>query len=150
MLTIKELSADLHLSKTAISNRVKELGLKERLVRDGNKLLIPDDVEKDIRASFQQKRKNDPAGGHNADVIDILASQLAEKDKQIEILMRQIESLQEQNNSLLQTVQQGNYLLANTLGAIDQNQNDIKPDTTEPEQVNKEQTKKGFFRRLFG
>lgn len=149
MLTIKELSEELHLSKTAINNRINELGLKDGLVKDGNKHLVPDNIADEIRQSFLEKRKTESASDKTADVIEILSEQLREKDRQIESLMRQLEQLQSQNGSLLQAVQQGNYLLASSLGVADPAEKASAGDEKDEPIKEPASEKIGFFARLF-
>lgn len=149
MVTIKELSAELQISKTSVSNLLCDLDLKDKLIKDGNRNLIPDDVADKVRQAFNAKKKSTPASNVSADVIEILSDQLKEKDRQIDMLMRQIEQLQAQNGSLLQTVQQGNYLLANTLGVADPKEKEPAGPEKDEQSTEPETKSTGFFRRWF-
>lgn len=100
MLTVKDLASEIGVSKVAISKKIERLGLKDKLIKDGNRFVMPDDIADQIRASYQYRTASDtapcatdahqestaPGAEIYADVIQVLKDQLAEKDKQIERL----------------------------------------------------------------
>ena len=140
METIKSLAEELGKSKTAISNKIKELGLDDKLTRQGNKWLIPDDKADLIRQGFTGIKSDTKTDTVNADVLAVLKAQLEAKDKQIE-------ELQRTNAELIKTLQQNNHLLLLAQGAPD-------PEHESPEESEQTQgediPKKGFFSRIFG
>lgn len=98
-MTIKELAEELSVSKPAINNKLIDLGLKDRLIKQGNKYVIPGEVADQVRQAFT-KQKPKPADDNETsaelcqalreqieqltETIRILNNQLEEKDKQIE------------------------------------------------------------------
>lgn len=156
MITIKELSEDLQVSKTTINNRIDQLGLRDQLVRSGNKNFVPASVADKIRVSFAPANKsaykehNEGTATSDPTMIDLLRDQLAIKDRQIESLMHQLEQLQNQNTSLLQAIQQGNYLLAESLGVAKSDPIKADSETTSDPIVREDPPKKrSFFKRFF-
>lgn len=149
-MTIKELATELNLSKVSVNKRIDELGLKDKLIKQGNRYDVPEEVAEQVRESYSAKPKTESKKESKADVIEILNNQLIEKDKQIEALMNQLALLQEQNGALLQTVQQGNYLLAGAIGVTENEP--VEPESAIDPSENEEKPakKKGFFSRLFG
>ena len=101
---------------------------------------------------------------NNPQYSDILAEQIAEKDKVIQSLLHQIDVLQEQNGNLTKIIENNQLLLAQqqtlqqqlllttSQNPVNDEENtpspDIETDTTEPE-TPREEKKKGFF-GLFG
>ena len=155
MVTIKQLADELKISKVAVSNRIDSLGLRSQLVKVGNKYTVPADVADQVRESFRTNRKTASTDNKpNADVIEILSEQLKAKDEQIASLMKQLEQLQSQNGQLLQAVQQGNYLLANTLGVTEQDPADEPIYATEAENTERSNVKEnlntGILKKIFG
>lgn len=148
-MTIKELATELNLSKVSVNKRIDELGLKDKLIKQGNRYDVPVEVAEQVRESYSAKPKTESKKESKADVIEILNNQLQEKDRQIQSLMNQLEKLQEQNGQLLQTVQQGNYLLAGAIGVTDSEPIEAE-NAIDPNENEAPAKKKGFFSRLFG
>lgn len=133
-VTIKQLADEIGVSKPYITKRIDALGYKDRLIRQGNKFVVPTFVADAVRESFQ--KPGETAEQPN-DLIAFLQSQIEMKD-------RQIERLQDENAELVKTIQQSNYLLmtANADDAADvQATVDEEPQPVE---------KKSFWQRLFG
>ena len=154
-MTIKALADELNLSKVSVTKRIDELGLKGKLIKQGNRYDVPDEVAEQVRESYRGKPKAETKREPKADVISILNNQLEEKDKQIESLMNQLQMLQEQNGQLLQTVQQGNFLLANTMGITDTDNEPVSEpveaeSVIDPDGTETPKRKQGLFRRIFG
>lgn len=148
-MTIKELADELGVSKVSVNKKLDALGLKDNLIKQGNRFLVSDEIADKVREAFGDTRREPKPKQEDDTVIEILNEQLREKDKQIAELMNQLRTLQEQNGTLLQTVQQGNFLLAGgTLNGSDRWENDTV--NTEPEAVAEEvPKKKGFLSRFF-
>lgn len=162
MQTVKSLADELHLSKVAINKRLESLGVKDRLVKDGNRNLIPDDVCDLVRESYKNRRteptrKTAPTSEPPGDVLQVLSDQLAEKDRQIAELMAQLKSLQNQQAELIKSVQQSTYLLADSMGVTESRDMNVEVDaeTVQPGSENhsdrnaQEDGHKSLFGRLF-
>lgn len=135
MITVRELAEELGISKTAVHKRIDQQGLRDKLKREGNKILIPDAVADQIRLVSKPAEKAEET--ISADIIQVLREQLEQKDEQIR-------ALQEENKELIKVVQQNNHLLmANTMTQ----EQPIEAESADPEP---KEEKKGFFRRLFG
>ena len=152
MITVKQLAEELQLSKVSINNRIDKLGLKDTLVRTGNRNLIPDETADAIRESFKANRKTEPP--QEDLTVKVLTEQLQAKDEQIASLLRQLELLQNQNTDLLKSVREHSYLLlqANGIDAdgTKEHATAIDPDTNEPEPAQEPPKKKSIFSRIFG
>lgn len=148
-LTVKQLAEELGLSKPYVMKRIDQLGLKSRLVKTGNRYLIPVFVADTIRESFNKAAETDhPARSKQdelkqADIIAILQKQLEIKDKQIE-------RLQSENSELVKAIQQSNYLLASSSQDIDEPGTAADPVDTTPEPAADQQPRhRSIFGRFF-
>lgn len=115
LITVSEYAAAKGISKQAVYKQLNAK-LKEYLVEvDGKKYLKIsvlsaaeadrlNEVEQPIEQPFNQPSTNS--------IQPILEAQLAEKDKTIESLLKQIEKLQEQNGKLTDLLQNSQVLLA--------------------------------------
>ena len=121
MVTIKELSDSIGVSKVGITKWIERNGYKDQLQKVGNKFVIPADVEQKIRANFdrrEQKRDqtvNTTTETENtvtSEIIALLREQLEVKDKEIERLHTQIENLQTVNADMVKAVRELNTLQA--------------------------------------
>lgn len=149
METIKSIAESLGLSKTGISNRIKDLGLYDQLIREGNKWIVPGEVADAVRESFQTPNE-EPTDTINTELIAMLRAQLEEKD-------RQIKELQDTNKELIRTIQQTNHLLLTTTTTTENNTVPADAVTAEEVTLNQDragsaqpQERKGLFSRLFG
>lgn len=150
MITVKQLAEELQLSKVSINNRIDKLGLKDTLVRTGNRNLIPDETADAIRESFKANRKTEPP--QEDLTVKVLTEQLRQKDEQIASLLRQLELLQNQNSDLLKSVREHSYLLlqANGIDADGTKEHATAFDPDEPEEPQEPPKKKSIFSRIFG
>lgn len=156
MLTVKELATEIGVSKVAINKKIEALGLKDKLLKDGNRFLLPDDVADLVRQTYKYRKtdtvneggstaqtegnstaqtENDP--GIYADIIQVLKEQLAEKDKQIE----RLQMLMAQQNQLLLPDKRDPGEATNEVEAETVSQDTEQPTAEAP---------KSFWRRLFG
>lgn len=55
MKTVKELADELGVSKTAVMKKIDNLGLREKLAKNGNRLAIREPEEKLIIEAFSKK-----------------------------------------------------------------------------------------------
>lgn len=157
MITVKQLAEELQLSKVSINNRIDKLGLKDTLVRTGNRNLIPDETADAIRESFKANRKTEPP--QEDLTVKVLTEQLRQKDEQlrqkdeqIASLLRQLELLQNQNSDLLKSVREHSYLLlqANGIDTDGTKEHATAFDPDEPEEPQEPPKKKSIFSRIFG
>lgn len=163
MQTIKELASEIGISKVAVAKKIDSLGLRGSLIRDGNMYLIPDEICDQVRQSYAHKQSGSKPGRTaskdepSKDVVQVLAEQLAEKDKQIERLMLQVESLQNQQAELIKSVQQTQFLLADSMGVTESRglnvDAEVEVDHQEPPKDDSDpgdqEPKKGIWNRLF-
>lgn len=121
MVTIKELSDSIGVSKVGITKWIERHGYKDHLQKIGNKYYIPADVEQAIRANFdrrEQKQKNTVSNTAETDntvtseILALLREQLEVKDREIERLHAQIESLQKINADTVKALRESNTLQA--------------------------------------
>lgn len=113
MKTIKELADELGVSKTAVMKKIDNLGLREKLAKNGNRLAIREPEEKLIIEAFSKKEsttanqkpptKSTTANqkvGDSEELISSLLEQLKAKDLQLAKKDEQIGALQ---NQMIQT-----------------------------------------------
>ena len=157
MKTIKELSEELGVSKVAISNKIKNNGLKERMVKQGNTYYLDSELEAEIIGLFKNSRKqnNETSAGETpeqrpnsepqTDMVEWLKSQIEELNNQLKAKDRQIENLQALNMAQAQNI---NMLLpsaeAHVVEAEITQVTQTQGDTEEPQSK-----RKGLFDRLF-
>ena len=95
-MTIKELAEELSVSKPAINNKLVELDLKDRLIKQGNKYVIPGEVADQVRQAFT-KQKPKPAGTESTPGDDLMyQEQIALLKEQIALLTDHIRTLNNQ------------------------------------------------------
>lgn len=107
MKSIKELSIELSVSKTAIDKKLVSLSLKDKLVKDGNRFVIPEEVEKALKSAFgykENKANNNQVG--NDEIIKNLQNQIDNLNKQIEKQNDTISGLLESNLQLTESINQ--------------------------------------------
>jgi len=121
MATIKELSESLGISKVGLLKWIERHGYKDRLEKDGNKYVVPADVEQVIRANFdrrEQKREkpiNNTVKAESditSEILALLREQLEAKDREIERLHNQVENLQAINADVVKALREANTLQA--------------------------------------
>lgn len=121
MVTIKELSDSIGVSKVGITKWIERNGYKGQLQKVGNKFYVPADVEQKIRANFdrreakREKAVNTITDAENtvtSEIIALLREQLEVKDKEIERLHTQVENLQRINADTIKALRESNTLQA--------------------------------------
>lgn len=161
MQTVKSLADEIGVSKVAINKKLETLGVKDRLVKDGNRFMVPDDVCDLVRESYRN-RQTEPTRGKAspgeppADVVTALTEQLKVKDEQIAELMAQLKSLQNQQAELIKSVQQSQYLLADSMGVTERDANvDVDAEVVRPgneenhSDLKDQEGKQSFWGRIF-
>lgn len=105
MKTIKQIADELGVSKTAVRNKIENLGLSEKMETNGNRIEVNERQERLIKSAFSQKKlKTENVNKVSektetlrllSDMISTLTEQLQEKDKQIERLQEALGIAQE-------------------------------------------------------
>lgn len=132
-LTVAEFAAVKGISKQRVYQRLNK-DLKEFVkVIDGRRVLLLSALSEDERRELEQPLEQNFNKVEQPLEQDFFRSQIAEKDKQIDSLLRQIEELQAQNRALTDLLKNSQILLAA----------EKKLMIESPEQ--KEEKKKGFF-----
>lgn len=135
--TVKDLAEQVGVSKQAIIDKIKKLGLQNNLARKGNRFVINETQANLILSAFQGKQQvqstRNNANQNNDllyELVKTLQQQLDEKDKQIERLTAL-------NENLLKISEQSQQLHAGTI------QTQLLTEQTEPPK------KQGFWSKLF-
>lgn len=121
MKTIRQLSEELGISKTALRKKLQKLDLLDRLETVNGSKQIPEDIEDLIKKSLQkteaatagkeedkeqrEEPKEEPAGNYLPDNTLFLMAQLSEKDKQIAELNQRLKEANIINAGLVQSLQ---------------------------------------------
>lgn len=134
--SIKDLAEQIGVSKQAISDKIKKLGLQNDLTKKNNKFVINENQANLIRSAFQNRQQEQSQSNfvnQNSDllydIVKTLQLQLEEKDKQIAYY-------QEENRRLSDMAAQSQALHAGTI------QTQLLSEKTEP-------ARKGFWSKLF-
>lgn len=113
--TVKDLAEQVGVSKQAISDKIKKLGLQNDLTRKGNRFVLNESQANLIKSAFQQTRQAQMQSNFTNqntdllyDIVKTLQSQLEEKDKQIAYY-------QEENRRLSEMAAQSQALHAGTI-----------------------------------
>lgn len=135
--TVKDLAEQVGVSKQAIIDKIKKLGLQNNLTRKGNRFVINEAQANLILSAFQGKQQvqstRNNANQNNEllyELVKTLQQQLDEKDKQIERLTAL-------NENLLKISEQSQQLHAGTI------QTQLLTEQTEPPK------KQSFWAKLF-
>ena len=113
--TVKDLAEQVGVSKQAISDKIKKLGLQNDLTRKGNRFVLNENQANLIKSAFQQTRQAQTQSNFTTqntdllyDIVKTLQLQLEEKDKQIAYY-------QEENRRLSEMAAQSQALHAGTI-----------------------------------
>lgn len=125
-MNIKQLSNELGISEQALRSWCKRNGVRKESEQEtkGKKagyILTENDV-KQIKEYYITKGKPQETKGKRNAAFDILAAQLAEKDKQLSEKDKQIESLLEQVKQLNENLSAAHALHAGTIQALQDKQ----------------------------
>ena len=151
-MTVKTLSEELKVSKPGIMKKIDEIGIRNELQKQGNKIVLSEAQANLIREAFtRKKQQKEPKSEPGADVIAVLTDQLRIKDEQIKSKDEQISRLQSQIDELLRTNADAvKASLGQTYLLAQQGQTYQEEEPTEEEDLHQEQPKKSFWSRLFG
>jgi hypothetical protein len=145
--TIKQIAAELSMSKQAVRNQIVKLGLQSRLRKNGNSFVIDETQEKLIKCGLSRKiakkRQTEPQTTLQSDLqfaLRLLETQNEQLSAELTIKNRQIETL---TTALENTTASLNAAQALHAGTI---QKQLTESSTDPE---KKQEPKGFFSQLF-
>ena len=116
MKTIKQISAEIGVSKPAVRKKIEKLGISDRLEINGNKFLIDEETEKLIKSAFSRNEsetqletdaKTEPhTEKRETETNENLVSDLiAMLQKELETKNQQIEKLQDENARLLSALE---------------------------------------------
>lgn len=136
MKTIKELAEEIGVSKVAVQKKMERLNIKNKMVRDGNRLLIPEELEYTIKTSFNKYTTENKTESNEKQTDNMTETFIAILQKELEEKNKQIERLQ----NIINQEQQLRMVTEQKLLALEDKEN---------ENTNKE-TKQGFWSRLFG
>ena len=142
MKTIKDLAEELGVSKVAVLKKTEKLNIKKDLIRNGNKLLIPENLENVLRVAFNKDIEN--SDSKEREKIDkereksetITQSVILMLQKELDEKNKQIESLQ----SIIDQEQKLRIIAEQRLVAIEEKQ----------KENDNQDVKQGFWSRLFG
>ena len=106
MKTIKEIANAVGKSKTAIMQRIDELGLRSALQSEKNRFVVTDEVFDQIVSSFKEKSQNDAEKTQTNSQSESKTTSQSDceplgdslRNEYIEFLKAQIEFLQTENN----------------------------------------------------
>lgn len=135
--TIKEVADTLNLSKVAVTNKLKELQLYDQLITDGNRKLIPLEVEEELLNAYKHRARRQTTAEPkqerrtrnstaNDEIIAILREQLQAKD-------RLIENLTEQNAELTKAIRESHQLQLMLSGTVSTAEDVTTEPTEEPQ-----------------
>lgn len=134
-MNIKQLSNELGISEQALRSWCKRNGVRKESEQEtkGKKagyFLTENDVEQ-IKTYYATKGKQQETKGNKNTAFDVLATQLAEKDRQLLEKDKQIESLLEQVKQLNENLSAAHALHAGTIQALqDKQQSQAQSETT--------------------
>lgn len=117
--TIKDIATELEVSKTAVRKKIRELEIENHIKKNGNQFLINENQEKAIKSMFSKEKngnkkkeseKNGKLNGNlnekendkNVRILDFMAVELKEKNKQIQRLQEENERVLGVNQSLIE------------------------------------------------
>lgn len=153
MKTIKQLSEELGCSKPAIMQKIKAAGIQDKLQKQGNKFLVDERTEKEIKQLFGKAAQHASEGSTGNQItdklIEMLQAELQIKNNQIEQLQEIISRQQADISNLTAAVQESHTLHAGTMYQLQAN-NEQQQNThaeTKSEQGNEKAG--GLFSRIF-
>ena len=159
--TVKMLADEVGVSKQAISDKIKKLGLQSDLTKKGNRFVITEIQASLIKSAFQDKQQAQPTRNYAKNNDDLLyetvkslQAQLTVKDEQIAALNKQIadlaadkEQLRADKDRLQLSLDREQALHAGTI------QKQLLSEGSEPSKRQKQtktDKKQGFLSRFFG
>lgn len=143
--TVKDLAEQVGVSKQAISDKIKKLGLQNDLLRKANRFVLNETQANLIKSSFQQTRQSQSTSDFTNkntdllyDIVKTLQNEIEEKNKQLAEKDKQLADLTATIKAQAQSINAREHSeLAGTI------ETKMLEDTETKE-------KKGFLARLFG
>lgn len=131
------LADEVGVSKQAIMDKIKKLGLQNDLARNGNRFVLNKEQANLVKSAFQRTQQEQPQSNFTKQNGDLLFDIVKTLQSEIEVKNKQIEYLQEENRRLSDMAAQSQALHAGTI------QKQLLDDGNQ-------KTKQGFLSRLFG
>lgn len=139
--TIKQIADEIGVSKQAVFKKIDNLGCRQQLTKIDNQFTVDESLENAIKKAFSDKINTHKTVNQSStksstdiqlvdDLVNVLKDQLKQKDLEIERL-----------HQLLSQEQELHARLQNKIALLESPGNDNV--------VAKEESKKGFFARLF-
>lgn len=166
MKTIKQIADELGVSKTAIRKKIENLGLSDKLSKNGNQFSINKSQEIMIKSAFSKnitetenhKPVTESLGSFQlvSDLVDTLKLQLEAKDKQLEEKDKQLAEQQQSIKALTEALADtANSLKAAQLLHAGTMQKELIGENTgdktkEQQESSTNVEKKGFLKKFFG
>lgn len=123
MKTIKQIADELGVSKTAVRNKIENLGLRSSLQKNGNQFAIDENQEMLIKSCFCEKEpqtaNRKPVSEETetfrllSDMVSVLKEQLSEKDRLISSLQNSLNLTTEALVSAQESIKAAQLLHAN-------------------------------------
>ena len=151
--TVAEYAAAMGITKQAVYKQLNNKLQPFVVLVDGKKCLVAaafGEHKPKVEQRIEQHTTNFEQHTTNLEQpveqqVDFLTNEICEKDKQIDSLLRQIESLQQQNTTLTDLLRNSQVLLAAEKKILIG-----QGESQEQEEITAENAKQGFFKRLFG
>jgi len=137
MKTIKELAEEIGVSKVAVQKKINRLNIKNKMILDGNRWLVPEEMEKSIKMAFNKYDDDNQTDNNREDNENITQTLVSMLQRELEEKNKQIEKLQ----TIINQEQQLRMVTEQKLIAIEQKR--------EEENENQEK-KRGLFGWIFG
>ena len=134
-ITVKNLADEVGVSKQAIMDKIKKLGLQSDLTRNGNRFVLSKEQANLVKSAFQRTRQEETQSNFAKQNGDLLYDIVKTLQSEIEVKNKQIEYLQDENRRLSEMISHGQALHAGTI------QKQLLEDGSGK--------KKSFFSRLF-
>lgn len=150
--TIKQIADELGISKQAVFKRIDNLGLRPKLTKIDNQLMVEKEQEKMIKSAFSEKQPSTKPstkpstslqlGTVNDAVVDVLLNQSEMLKNELKIKNKQIEELNkrlEENHKLLDQQQKLHAMAEQKIQLLEHREPTETENTLEQMNILKEQ-----------
>lgn len=146
--TIKQIADELGISKQAVFKRIDNLGLRPKLMKIDNQLMVEKEQEKMIKSAFSEKQPSTKPstslqlGTVNDAVVDVLLNQSEILKNELKIKNKQIEELNkrlEENHKLLDQQQKLHAMAEQKIQLLEHREPTETENTSEQMNILKEQ-----------
>ena len=155
MKTIRQIAAEIGVSKTAVNKQIANLGLRSGLRKNGNQFAIDEHQEALIKQAFSEKSqteienqtqtKSQTENHEVSDLVCVLQATIDTLQGQLEVKDRQIEKLTEALIAAQQTAAAAQALHAGTI-----QQQLVTGDARADQQEQGSKLSKRWWRRILG